>query len=268
MYCHKVVDKASSSQAAIDCRKLVENIISGDKDAEQALVAQYWRSLYFILTKRSQDPSLAEDIAQETFIAVVHNIRSGKLNNPEALGKYIRETGCNLLLAHYRKETRRNTSTDDQLCYTVPDNSPDIYRLMYSQQGLQLVLQLIKEMSQSRDVEVLLSFFLYGKGKSLICDELELSSDNFDRVLHRARERLKQKIASKLENGHRDLTIVSSTLLIFMAILGFSEESQKNIEKNQVLLRENTPIHHLMYQERYVTASIGRFIRRSEVDYE
>ncbi|MFT4928281.1 MAG: RNA polymerase sigma factor (sigma-70 family) [Phenylobacterium sp.] len=207
-----------------DGQTLVSQIIDGHKPAEQALVERYWRGLYFILSRRSQDPDLAADIAQDTFIVVIAKARNGEVKNPAALKAFIRQVGVNLLIAHYRKTSRRDTQSVADLDIQVPDDSPDVYRKLYSENIVKLVRQLIDELKEPRDREILISYFVYDKDKAEICIALALSADNFDKVLYRARKRLKQLIEHKLndEPGVNGTKVAGAAdiLLFMLMILG------------------------------------------------
>lgn len=176
---------------------LVERIKAGDKDAEEALVKNYWRQLYFILYKRSNDPELASDIAQDGFMVVLRKARAGEIENPHALGAFIRQVGVNLLNAHYQQKSRRKTDTDEDMLSTVADQNPDVLRQLSADQLVELVRQVIEELPTERDRDLLYRVFIYGESKPQICDALALTPAHFDRVLHRARSRLRQLLTHK-----------------------------------------------------------------------
>jgi len=60
------------------------------------------------------------------------------------------------------------------------------------------VSQLLDELSIERDKDILRSFYLEEQEKQAICERLNLTSAHFDRVLFRARNRLKELIEFKL----------------------------------------------------------------------
>lgn len=187
------------NQAALKpAKELVERIGAGDKQAEDELVSKYWKSLYFILNRRCNDTHLAADIAQDTFIVVITKARNGDINKPEAISAFIRQTGVNLLIGHFRKETRRGTEAFGEVNIEVPDQKTSITRAVESNQTLALVQQLMNEMKVERDRDILVSFYAKEQTKADICSRLELTPAHFDRVLHRARSRLKQLIEFKL----------------------------------------------------------------------
>jgi len=177
---------------------LVVRIRAGDASAETALVNKYWKSLYFILNKRCNDTQLASDIAQDAFIVVIAKARNGEINSPEAIAAFIRQTGVNLLIAHYRKETRRATDTHGEVSFEIPDDKSNVERAVESRDTLKLVQQLISEMKVERDRDLLISYYAKEEEKASICKRLELTPAHFDRVLFRAKSRLKQLIDFKL----------------------------------------------------------------------
>ncbi len=262
---------------------LLQQIRDKQQSAEQTLVMRYWRGLYFILNRRSQDPDLAADIAQDTFIVVINKARNGEVENPLALAAFIRQVGVNLLIAHYRKTTRRDTHNTSDFNIQVPDNSPNLYRMLYSQNAVKLVRQLIDEMNVSRDREILINFFIYEKDKVEICAALSITADNFDKVLHRARGRLKQLIAYKCGGAFADTVSFESLLLIlaFSSAIYAASQSQSQIEtqagrsslggqnhKNILSLMEGLkPSPHLIQQvvgnNSFVPLQ-GQYIRRGD----
>jgi RNA polymerase sigma-70 factor (ECF subfamily) len=170
----------------------------GDKAAETELVNKYWKSLYFILNRRCSDQQLASDIAQDTFIVVITKARNGEINTPDAIAGFIRQTGVNLLIAHFRKETRRATEAHGEVSFEIPDDKTNIERAVESRDSLKLVQQLIGEMKVDRDRDLLVSYYANEEEKISICRRLDLTSTHFDRVLFRARSRLKQLIDFKM----------------------------------------------------------------------
>jgi RNA polymerase sigma factor (sigma-70 family) len=178
--------------------ELVVRIGKGDLSAETELVKKYWRSLFFIINRRCNDNQLASDITQDAFIVVIAKARSGEINTPDAIAGFIRQTGVNLLIAHFRKETRRATDTHGEVSFEIPDDKSNVERAVESRDSLKLVQQLISEMKVERDKDLLISYYAKEEEKTSICKRLELTPAHFDRVLFRARSRLKQLIDFKL----------------------------------------------------------------------
>jgi len=177
---------------------MVLRIGDGDTDAETELVKKYYKSLHFILKRRCDDPQLASDLAQDAFMVVIAKARAKQINSPEAIAVFIRQTAVNLMIAHYRKETRRATDTFGEVVIDVPDHNTNVSRAVESHQALKMVQELIREMKVERDRDILISYYANEEEKTSICLRLELTPAHFDRVLFRAKSRLKQLIDFKM----------------------------------------------------------------------
>ncbi len=200
---------------------LLSAISLGDKNAEKQLVDMFFRGLVFILQRHCNNPSLAQDLAQETFIVVLKKARDGAINKPEALSAFIRQTGINLLIAYKRKETRQNTHSDSDTIQTTVSTANDAGQNLHFEKLNTVVNEVIEELSQQRDKDILRSVFIQQESKNVVCAQLSLTSEHFDRVLYRARERLKQKLVVRLgiKNDMKSY-LFSAFLLLFFSNLG------------------------------------------------
>ncbi len=177
---------------------LLAEIAESSKEAETFLVERYAKSLRFILSRRTDDQQLVSDIVQDTFVVVIAKARKAEIHKPEALAAFIRQTGINLLLAYFRKETRRATESAGEAVVDIPDTRSDVYAALESKQSVEVVQQVLDEMKVPRDRDILISYFVKEEAKADICSRLELTPAHFDRVLFRARSRLKELIQVKL----------------------------------------------------------------------
>jgi RNA polymerase sigma-70 factor (ECF subfamily) len=229
---------------------IVARISSGDKLAEQELVSTYYRGLIFILNRQTQNQALSEDLAQDTFILVIQKARDNGITNPAALSAFIRQIGINLLIGHKRKETRRDTHGVDDIEIHAPTENMEISRALHSDKLLQITTQLLDELKTPRDKEILQSYFIYDKNKQQICQDLDLSAEHFDRVLFRARQRLKQLIQHKLVDP-RNKSDKVSTLLSVGVLLGVFTQQPNDLTKQNLFanqLRDNATKQHLLIE--------------------
>lgn len=172
---------------------LVSAIASGDASAEVTLIHQYERGMKLILMRRVADFDAVNDILQETFSAVIFAIRDNKINDPERLPGFIRQVALNQLKTHYRKSSRYQTNQGEHI-NKRPDtsNSNDAITSLEQQQTKKMLINAMRQLSTERDRQLLLRFYLREEDKSSICEDLELSPEHFDRVLYRARQRMKK----------------------------------------------------------------------------
>lgn len=230
---------------------ILARISAGDKIAEQQLVTTYYRGLFFILNRQTNNHSLSEDLAQDTFVIVIQKARAGQINNPAALSAFIRQTGVNLLIAHCRKEQRRDTHGVDDIDVHAPSDTMEISQALHNIKTLDLVRQMMIELPTDRDRDILRSYFIYDKNKQQICQEMELTAEHFDRVLFRARQRLKQLISHTLpaNTGPSKGVETISNLLSVCLILGVANTIQPYPSHLFVqTVRENHKPLHLTFE--------------------
>lgn len=238
---------AEKGKEVNQAESIVARISSGDKLAEQELVNTYYRGLIFILNRQTQNQALSEDLAQDTFILVIQKARNNDINNPAALSAFIRQIGINLLIGHKRKETRRDTHGVDDIEIHAPTDNMEISRALHAGKLLQITTQLLDELKTPRDKEILQSYFIYDKNKQQICQDLNLSAEHFDRVLFRARQRLKQLIQHKLGDPNNQSAKTTSLLSVGI-LLGVFTQQPNDLTKSDLFtnqLRDNSAKQHL-----------------------
>src|ERR1700741_2050618 len=106
----------------------------------------------------------AEDLTQETLQIVVERVRARTIDDPRKVFAFAAATARNLALNQARKVLRQQTVVDSEL---------------------------VDEPPTQRDRQLLVRFYLDGTDKQQLCRELGLSPKHFDRVLMRARSRLR-----------------------------------------------------------------------------
>ncbi|KAF1066586.1 MAG: putative RNA polymerase sigma factor FecI [Pseudomonas citronellolis] len=86
----------------------------------KALFLRHARQLQTYLLRRTRDPQLAADLAQESFLRLAEQ---GHREAPENVDAYLYRTARNLAIDHYRQELRRKTDAlpNEQLSDIVAD---------------------------------------------------------------------------------------------------------------------------------------------------
>ncbi len=177
---------------------LVHRIRSGDLQAEQELVNTYQRSILEILRHRTRDAELAQDLLQETFIVIIRRLRSEGIEQPEKLNAFIHRVAHNLVIAHFRKEARQNTQPDTAIVEMTSDSRVSELESILRQEQSQFIGKLLEELTMKRDREILLRFYVWNQEKPLVCDAMDLSTDQFDKVVSRARQRFRAIVLERL----------------------------------------------------------------------
>jgi RNA polymerase sigma-70 factor (ECF subfamily) len=168
-------------------------IESGDPAAEAELVAHYQRAVSLVLLRRTGKPHLAKDLSQDTFVVVLRRLRAGELNNPNALSTFIRQTAVNISIDHFRREQRYVSQEDDVIALHSAHEDRRAQEIDNATTRAMLD-EALAQLSISRDRDILRRFYLQDEDKDSICRDLGLSAAHFDRVLYRAKQRMRQLI--------------------------------------------------------------------------
>ncbi|HVR22458.1 MAG TPA: sigma-70 family RNA polymerase sigma factor [Candidatus Polarisedimenticolia bacterium] len=98
---------AEKAATAVSDEQLMAAFVGGSKDAFGELFSRYKQPLYGFFRRRVADPAQAEELAQETFLAV---LRASSRYEPRALFRtYLYAIGFKILGAHRRKAAFRAT---------------------------------------------------------------------------------------------------------------------------------------------------------------
>jgi RNA polymerase sigma-70 factor (ECF subfamily) len=81
---------------------LVERVRGGDRAAEDEVAGSYRRRILLMMLSRTRDRAVAEDLTQETLIAVLRALRAGEVREPERLGAFVLGTARNVVNGHFR----------------------------------------------------------------------------------------------------------------------------------------------------------------------
>jgi RNA polymerase sigma-70 factor (ECF subfamily) len=146
----------------------------------------------FLLHREVIDPAFAEDLCNETFRIVLERLRRQPLEDPTKLAAYLAQTARNLAIADRRKAARRQTFTGEQHNIDdFADEGSDPSVAVQTQTRAKAIRKVLEEMPNVRDRQLLVRFYLNDEDKAVICHDLNLTDEHFNRVIFRARERFR-----------------------------------------------------------------------------
>ena len=186
-------ERALEAQISAD---LVKRIGQGDRCAEEELVRRYQRGLIHVLKRRTRDPQLALDLAQETFRIAIEKLRKSPIEQVDRVAGYLRGTALNLASADVRKSTRRATRADSDAVDAAADDAAGPFDHASAEQVQRLVRKLLDELGVPRDREILVRTYLDDEDKSSICEALGVDSTHYNRVIFRAKQRFRELLPS------------------------------------------------------------------------
>ena len=181
---------------------LVALVKQGDRAAETEMIERYSRGLRFLLRRKTRDTTLTEDFLQETWAIALVKIRDNGLDNPERLAGYLCGIANNLALGEIRRVNRQRTSVNSEIVALIPDESSNPFRLVSRAEVCKQVRSLLEELTKERDREILERFYVREEDKDSICKRLDVDGLHFNRVLYRARQRLKSVIEAADRRSH------------------------------------------------------------------
>ena len=171
---------------------LVGRICSGDRQAEIDLVERYNRVIMKIIRRQVKDTMVADDLYQETFCIVLEKIRRGEVREWEKLPGFVCSVAKNRIIKHFLRASRQESLTEIAEIESGSHTASDQFEELLRKEKAGIVWQILKEMTNERDIHILFRFYLAEDDKKLICADLGLTNLQFSLVLHRARARYRE----------------------------------------------------------------------------
>jgi RNA polymerase sigma-70 factor, ECF subfamily len=167
-----------------------------DRTAIENLIARQYPGLRLLLLRRTRDPEVAADILNQAACIAWEKWQAGLVHRPEEIGGYIFQVAMNLLRNHRRSVPERaDRHVDSEVLGTLPADASSADHWIEKKIAAR-VKALLRELPTARDREILVRFYLQEEEKETICRDLALQPDQFDKVLHRARARLRELLES------------------------------------------------------------------------
>lgn len=181
--------------------ELTRRVQEGDPRAETEMVERYSRGLRFLLRRKTRDPELAEDLLQETWAVALERLRGDSIDDPARLAGFLSGVARHLALNELRKAGRQKTTANSTIVELIPDEDNNPIRQASRAEVCKHVQRLIGELGQQRDREILNSFYVLEQDKENICRKLGVDGTHFNRVLFRARQRLRDVVLKEGARG-------------------------------------------------------------------
>jgi RNA polymerase sigma-70 factor, ECF subfamily len=133
---------------------LVKRILAGNREACVELIGEYHAPIYRLLVHLARDAHLAEDLAQETFLAAWAKI--GSFNRASSLNTWLHTTAYRKFIDAHRRHERTVATQGDASIDQVRAKTPDPYdRALASEESRRLYRALDRLKPAERDAVVL-----------------------------------------------------------------------------------------------------------------
>ncbi len=172
-----------------DVAELVARTLAGDADAEAELAERCRPRLIRHLRQLTRNEAEAADLTHDALLIGIVRLRRVPLAEPSAVVAFLRGIAVKLMLNERRKIHRHRTG--DPLSPAIPDRDPDPLDAILAREQRQLLSRAIEGLLAFRDRDLLRRFYLDAEPKESIARAHGLDALQFDRVLFRARRRLR-----------------------------------------------------------------------------
>jgi RNA polymerase sigma-70 factor, ECF subfamily len=194
---HKIAaDLPSSTRYEFDAAYLAQ-LTAGDPEVERHFTEYFSALLLAKLRSRLRSPTLVEDARQETFLRVLTTLRTkGGLTSPGGLGAFVNTVCNNVLFELYRSESKLALVLDDEGA-PEPEASDESVELKLLSQETRTRVRLALDELPEKDRTLLQWLFFEERDKNQICRELGVDREYLRVLVHRAKARVRQVLASR-----------------------------------------------------------------------
>ncbi len=174
-----------------------------------------------ILDRHTNGRPEAEDLFQDTFRIGLEKLRRGELREPAKLPGFLAQIARSLAIEHYRKITRRKTDADSEAVLDAVASGESPLAGLLARENAALVRRVLQDLANERDRQILLRFYIAEEDKDRISADYGLSSLQFNRVLHRARQRYKELLTERF--GEDRAAQVAGAIILLLVTLWWRE---------------------------------------------
>jgi RNA polymerase sigma-70 factor (ECF subfamily) len=188
---------------------------ASDFESVRSALLRNYPGLVDVLARRARNEQLARDVLQDAIVTTLAKLSDGVPMSADVLAGYVFRTAMNHLRNHRRRE--QAWVADDGAIEAATDESASPADASQRDATRGLVRRVLANLDSPRDREVLVRFYLHEQEKQQICDALGLSALHFDKVIHRARERMKRGL-ERVGMRPWDLLLVLVVVAAFASI--------------------------------------------------
>ena len=167
-----------------------------NRDSALALIETHYAGLLTLLRRKLRDEQLAHDALSQALITSLEHMQAGRIADPSQIAGYVFQVAMNQLRNHRRKMDERPDKRADPEQLDNFAREPEGDQVERSALASR-VRALLEELPTPRDRELVKRFYLDEEEKETIRRDLGLSALHFDKVIFRARQRMRSLLEGK-----------------------------------------------------------------------
>jgi RNA polymerase sigma factor (sigma-70 family) len=179
---------------SVNAEEIIEGLRSSNAQAWEEFHQQFWLQILAVISRKFPDlvsPDAARDVASDTLLAVIKQVRTGTEINPAALHGYVMQIalrkGLHAVLKRRKNILEADLKLDERMDGLCDRPNPEQQlRLTRKAQRVRDAMAQLRE----SDREILQRFYYAGETKEQIMEAYAISEDQFRRYKSRALTRL------------------------------------------------------------------------------
>ncbi len=181
------------SLSALHIDELITLCKQKNQRAESEIYDRYSKAMYNIAYRIVKDEHYAEDVMQEGFLKAF--VKLSDYRAEVAFGAWLKRIIINHSIDFYKKNTAFQIEDLDRILYKVEEDAPIELETNFQNLKVAQILQAIQNLKDNYRM-VLTLFFIEGYDQEEISEILNISYANCRTTLSRAKESLRQSLAS------------------------------------------------------------------------
>lgn len=170
-------------------RQWIEEVLAGNKQAYAQIINKYKNQLYATILRMTKNPQDAQDLVQEAFIKVYHQL--GKYEGKGTFSSWIYRVAINHCMDEFRKKRYKMQQLEISEDQVMNPNHPEVIFLK-KEKNRQLE-KLIGTLPEEERIIILLRY-VNELSYNEISELVETPVSNVRNKLHRAKKKLRETI--------------------------------------------------------------------------
>jgi RNA polymerase sigma factor (sigma-70 family) len=150
-----------------------------------------------LLFRKTKSLEATNDLAQEVVLAAILAIREGRVREPAALPAYMLQTARHLMLMEGRRSQPILVEDLPETSSAWAERPRTPLEVCEADDVRRLAREVLDALPTQRDRELITAFYAEGASKQELMDRFGLSREHFDRVMSRARGRMRDMLAQR-----------------------------------------------------------------------
>jgi len=157
-----------------------------------ATISADYAGLISLFARKLGDRALAEDLVNQAFVESLDKLAQHQIADPGRFSGFVYGVAFNLLRNHRRRMDNRRENRASSIVLDSLPSSASLFDQLMDENMACAIRRIVKELPITRDREVVRRFYLEEHTKPTICADLGLSPLHFDKIVFRARRRLRR----------------------------------------------------------------------------